>query len=82
LYSNSFEAILEKEEHLKKNLLYDFKDDKSIKFLSEIKILYSMSIKMQEIYIKDNGIGIKAAKSGKIFRLFLRQNRQADQVQG
>jgi signal transduction histidine kinase len=68
---NSFEAILEKEDHLKKNLLYDFKDDKINKnFVPEIKITLQYVNKNARIYIKDNGIGIKAENQAKIFSAF------------
>ncbi len=68
---NAFEAILEKEDHLKKNLLYDFKDDKINKnFVPEIKITLQYVNKNARIYIKDNGIGIKAENQAKIFSAF------------
>ena len=67
---NAFEAIIEKEQHLKNPLFNDL--DKTQKFEPEIKVSlkYLDNKNKYQIIIKDNGIGIKQENKVKIFSAF------------
>ncbi len=67
---NAFEAILEKEQHIKNPLFADIEKDKS--FVPEIKVSlkYFKDKNKCQIIIKDNGIGIKPENKAKIFSAF------------
>lgn len=68
---NAFEAVTEKEEHLKNSLLTDLgKEVKNKIFVPEIKIILQYVNKSAKIYIQDNGIGIKPENQAKIFSAF------------
>ena len=67
---NAFEAIIEKEQHLKNPLFEDI--DKTKDFNPEIKVSlkYTDDKNKCQIIIKDNGIGIKQENKVKIFSAF------------
>jgi signal transduction histidine kinase len=66
---NSFEAVIEKEQHLKNPLFNDI--DKTEHFVPEIKVsLKYLDDNKYQIIIKDNGIGIKQENKVKIFSAF------------
>lgn len=67
---NAFEAIIEKEQHLKNPLFNDL--DKTQNFEPEIKVSlkYLDNKNKYQIIIKDNGIGIKQENKVKIFSAF------------
>ena len=67
---NAFEAIIEKEQHLKNPLFEDI--DKTKEFKPEIKVSlnYLNNKNKYQIIIKDNGIGIKQENKVKIFSAF------------
>ena len=67
---NAFEAIMEKEQYIKKSLADNI--EQNVKFVPEIKISlkYLTEQSKYQIIIKDNGIGIKQENKNKIFSAF------------
>lgn len=65
---NAFEAIVEKEQHLKNPLFNDI--DKSENYVPKMSIGLKYFDNEYQIIIKDNGIGIKQENKAKIFSAF------------
>lgn len=68
IIDNAYEAVVEKMEHIKKNIFNDI--DKDVSYVPQIKVYLNTLVDKEQIIIEDNGIGIKQANKSKIFSAF------------
>ena len=77
---NAYEAVIEKMEHIKKNIFNDI--DKDVNYVPKIKVYLNTLVDKEQIIIEDNGIGIKQANKSKIFSAFFTTKPSSKTVSG